>query len=70
MNDTSFLLLTTFSKISHFRGKIEFTFWKISLIVYIKRNRHYLNLKLKYKLFYKYHQRDVAGFLKITVSMH
>ena len=43
---------------------------KISLAVYIRRNHHYFNLKLKYTVLYIYLLNDVAGFLKITISMH
>ena len=46
------------------RGKIEF------ISDEKKFNRNYFNLKLKYNVFYIYLLHDVAGFLKITISMH
>ena len=53
-----------------FRGKIEFIFEenKYSSLC-IKRNRHYFNLKLKYKVLYINLLYEVAGSLKITISM-
>ena len=42
---------------------------KTSLAVYVKRNHHYFNLKLKYKVFYISLLLVVAGFLKIKISM-
>ena len=37
---------------------------KIGLVVYIKRNRHHVNLKLKYKVRYIYFLHDVAGIFE------
>ena len=67
----SFLLFKIISKISHFRGKIEFIFWqKIGFAVYIKINNYNFNIKLKYEDLNIYLLHAVAGFMKIPISIH
>ena len=41
---------------------------KIGSAVYIKRNRHYFNLKLKYKGLYIYLSHEVADFPKSQIN--
>ena len=55
---------------TYYEERLNLFLRKISLAVYIRRNHHYFNLKLKYTVLYIYLLKDVAGFLKITISMH
>ena len=59
-----------FTKLSHFRGKIEFIFGENKFISLHLKESSLFKFKLKYKVLYIYILHDVAGSLKITISMH